>query len=384
MSTQSSMDKFESALLLDDTATARRLVKRKDIDVNRCVRLAAREGLGDVCSLAIAHGAELDGMDQYGDTALCKAATRGHTELMRMLLDQGAGVDGTDVTITTPLMATAINGHADGARLLIEHGAEVNRESLTWPMTALALASMYVVKGGDQPLVADLLRKHGGLNPFNLGSPPPWHEGVEGQRQVEMIEETLGRVHPLPIERDVPAVGKLTVRRARFARVSFLFQLLFTVSLGERAGHELAICLRGDWPFHQSALEKETFRWPLDLLFALAASVAEGAKIKHGDVLAPNDPRFAGVRVPDRIRQWLVVRHESIERARKRRRGVKPVLLIVPHLAKAALKPGKDARERADTKAQVLWKKPAAGEGRNTLVIPICFDAPWVGKGITG
>jgi hypothetical protein len=373
----SSVEKFEMALLVDDIATARRLITRKDVDKNHCLRVAARRGLSEMCALALQYGADIDSMNQYGETALCNAALGGHVEAVNVLLDRGAGVDGGDVAITTPLMGAAINGSVAGARLLLERGADVNRESLAWPMTALALASMYVVKGGDQALVADLLRKHGGLDPFNLEDPPPWHEGVEGQRQIEVVEEALGRVHPLPIERDVPKVGKLTVRRTRFARVSFLFQMIFTVSLGEGAGHELALCLRGDWPFHQRALEKEAFRWPLDLLFALAASVAVGTKLKHGDVLDPNDPRFGGVRVPNRIRQWLIVRHESMEHARKGRRGVKPVLLIVPHLAKAGLKPGKDAREKADAKAQVSWKKPAAGEGRNTLVIPICFEAPW-------
>ena len=50
----------------------------------------------------------------------------------------------------------------------------------------------------------------------------------------------------------------------------------------------------------------------------------------------------------------------------------------VPHLEKKPLKPGPDARAKADHKASVKWEKPAASGGKNNLVVPLCYDASWL------
>ena len=54
------------------------------------------------------------------------------------------------------------------------------------------------------------------------------------------------------------------------------------------------------------------------------------------------------------------------------------MLLVVPHLQKSPLKPGKDALSKADAKAKVAWEKAAAAGDRNNLVVPLCYEGHWL------
>lgn len=346
--------------------------------VNLLMR-AAREGQDAVCSYLL-DLQDVNFVSDRGNMALEYAAGWRRASTVDLLLRAGAWVDSADISIVTPLMAAAIEGDLDIVKLLLDAGAELNREHLREPMTATAWAEFYLVtKQPGLPEVAAFLRERGGINPFNEG-PHDW-TGVVGEPCVKLVEGHLGPVHPWPIEREVRPGEKLTIRRSRFAPKAprrFYFHLLFTVDLGPRAGVELAVCLPREWPLHDRALKKDEFRMPLDLLCQLGSALLSGRRLAHGDLLTRDDPAFAGLAMQERLDQWLCVQHQSIEEQRWREPEAKPLLLLVPNLAKTRIKPGKDALAKADAKAQLPWNLSAAKEGRNALVVPLSYDAPWI------
>ncbi len=340
------------------------------------LHFAAREGQVPICRQLMRSGLLVNAMDEDASTPLCRAASYGHPGAVRVLLEHGALVDGVDVTIRSSLVAASPDGHAEVVRLLITAGADVNREHLLRPFAPLAYAEFYSGVKDTQATIA-LLREHGGINPYINVEPRDW-TGARGQVQLELLEHVFGRVHPVSFQRGLADDETVTVHRTRFSSKKYLFHMLCTVDLAERVGVELALCMRTGWPLHDHALEKDIYRWPVDLVFALAAALLEGLCVSHGDVLESTDPILEKVSVPERIKQWLLVAHESTESVRSKMPGVAPTLLVVPHLAKTPLTPGKKALGRADSKAKVKWDPPAAGEGRNALVVPLCFDAPWI------
>jgi len=332
-----------------------------------------------IVSVLLQHGIPVDVLGDDGYTALHNAALHGDPGVVRVLLAAGAMVDGIVTVRSSPLIGAAIEGHREVAALLLESGADLHRESLRTPLTPLGFANYYRVKNTGQDEVAEYLVSKGAIDPFN-GPEVDW-SGMRGQAQVEAVEATLGRVHPVPYVRDgdVAGVDQVTVFRTRFVAQKYLFQLLFTTDLALVTGYELAVCLLSTWPMHKGALEQATFRWPLDLLFHWAGEAVAGRGFAHGEVVDATSSRDAGVNVPTKLAQWLACNHASFELARERRLGAAPMLLLVPHLLKTPLKPGKQARERADKKYELLWNPSAARTGRNSLVVPQCFDAPWLG-----
>ena len=64
--------------------------------------------------------------DEYGATALMRAAIAGDIATARMLIVNGADVNGRGSGGTTPLMYAANNAHAELAKVLLAKGADVN------------------------------------------------------------------------------------------------------------------------------------------------------------------------------------------------------------------------------------------------------------------
>jgi uncharacterized protein len=67
--------------------------------------------------------------DEYGATALMRAAIAGDTATARMLIVNGADVNGRGSSGWTPLMYAANSGHVEVARVLLAEGADVNAEA---------------------------------------------------------------------------------------------------------------------------------------------------------------------------------------------------------------------------------------------------------------
>ena len=76
--------------------------------------------------LLTARGADVNGTDQYGRTALTMAARYGRIETVRFLLSLGAQPNAESIMQKwkTPLIAARLRGHEDIVSLLIKAGAE--------------------------------------------------------------------------------------------------------------------------------------------------------------------------------------------------------------------------------------------------------------------
>jgi hypothetical protein len=143
-------------------------VNAKDNYGNTALHLAAANDHKDVAELLLAHGAEVNARDNQGVTPLHKAVI-GHAvqiqaktvyvssaDVVEFLLANKADVNIKADNGFTPLHWAALYGHKEVAELLLSHGAEVNAKN----------------NHGDTPLhwavydrqsdVAELLRQHGG------------------------------------------------------------------------------------------------------------------------------------------------------------------------------------------------------------------------------
>lgn len=98
--------------------------------------------------ILLGRGAQVNAVDQWGNTALFIAAREGEVEIVRTLLKAGADVDGRGGAMT-PLAAAALRGNVAVARLLIRSGANVNAvgsNGLTALMNAVKLNRLDVAK----------------------------------------------------------------------------------------------------------------------------------------------------------------------------------------------------------------------------------------------
>ena len=109
--------------------------------------------LGDLSQVEdlLSEGADVNGVDEYGWTALMKASNEGHADVVRALV----GVDGIDVNAVskvgraTALMRASAMGHADVVKVLVEvAGIDVNarnKDGRTALMSACAMGDSEVV-----------------------------------------------------------------------------------------------------------------------------------------------------------------------------------------------------------------------------------------------
>jgi ankyrin repeat protein len=83
----------------------------------------------EVVRVLLEGGANVEGADVVGRTALHAAAYNGHLDICRLLLDWGAKVDALTETQYTPLHFASWLGHLSVVKLLVERGADVGVES---------------------------------------------------------------------------------------------------------------------------------------------------------------------------------------------------------------------------------------------------------------
>jgi ankyrin repeat protein len=153
---------LREAVLMGDVALARRLCDADpSLDVSGDAQFifhdtylmeAIRRGSLDMATFLLDRGAEIEGTDDLGATALMRGAAEGRADIVTRLLDRGADVNHDDWSDQTPLSEAAVNGHREIVDLLLSRGAE---RSL---LDAVAL--------DETDLVAELLR--GGSDPNHL------------------------------------------------------------------------------------------------------------------------------------------------------------------------------------------------------------------------
>ena len=93
---------------------------------------AAREGDLATVERLLAEGADINGVDRYGSTALAGAAVNGHLEVVRLLLERGADPNIAEAFYNSrPLeMALFFADRREVAMLLLAHGAEDRDQAL--------------------------------------------------------------------------------------------------------------------------------------------------------------------------------------------------------------------------------------------------------------
>jgi ankyrin repeat protein len=123
--------------------------------MKRAWRDATRSGdLIKVCDLLDA-GAEIDGLDEHGQTALMNAAHRGDVELTRLLIRRGAGLNHTAKYRLTALMLAVIGNHAEIVRLLVEAGADL---TIQGSQGGFARSPLQYAQESGQTEIAEILR----------------------------------------------------------------------------------------------------------------------------------------------------------------------------------------------------------------------------------
>ncbi|MDE0371739.1 MAG: ankyrin repeat domain-containing protein [Rhodospirillales bacterium] len=127
------------------------------------VHRAVQAGDQDALAAALAAGADVDGLDERGWTALMHAANRGYPLLVAPLLEAGAGLDSRAPDGATALFMATAQGHSEVIAQLMEAGADV---TVPGPKGKTAVDIARVRYGdvdtaredGERPLVLALLR----------------------------------------------------------------------------------------------------------------------------------------------------------------------------------------------------------------------------------
>ena len=93
----------------------------------------------EIVGLLLHYGADVDGADNIGRTALIYAAEEGQETVTKLLLDYGADVAAAVINGRTALISAVAGGHETVTKLLLDHGADV-AAALTNGRTALTYA----------------------------------------------------------------------------------------------------------------------------------------------------------------------------------------------------------------------------------------------------
>ena len=125
-------------VIIDALLTAGAEVKPRNVQM-------AAENWRECLELLVNSGADVNGRDEFGGTALIVAVFRNHTECVNILVKAGADVNEKNRDGDTALTLAISKRHDDIVRILIEAGADVNQEglhfadeSLTTPLISAA------------------------------------------------------------------------------------------------------------------------------------------------------------------------------------------------------------------------------------------------------
>lgn len=159
------------AAMKGDVEAVRQLL-RQGADVNgaqpdgmSALHWAADRGDAELARMLLRAGARTDAVTRIGEYApLHIAARNGHAEVVSALLEGGADLEvRTDPGGTTPLHVAATGGNGEVVRMLLAAGADPNAREAEWKQTPLIFASAWNRVDAIRALL------EGGADP-NLGS----------------------------------------------------------------------------------------------------------------------------------------------------------------------------------------------------------------------
>ncbi|MCX5924888.1 MAG: ankyrin repeat domain-containing protein [Candidatus Dependentiae bacterium] len=79
---------------------------------------------------ALLDGAHINQLNQYGDTVLVLACSKGDTGIVELLLNNGADINQQDGHGDTPLLWACYKGHSAIVELLLNRSAHINQPNL--------------------------------------------------------------------------------------------------------------------------------------------------------------------------------------------------------------------------------------------------------------
>jgi len=140
---------FLQALWREDLPAVRDYLKRgvnpnqSTLDGTKPLLIAAKKRNPELLKPLIENGAEVDGRDENGLTALMWAASMGLEDNVGILIQAGANINGKDNSGLTPLMWATIQGHPRVVEILLARGAEVKMKNLKG-LTAERLSQLII------------------------------------------------------------------------------------------------------------------------------------------------------------------------------------------------------------------------------------------------
>ncbi|EAX99185.1 ankyrin repeat protein, putative [Trichomonas vaginalis G3] len=124
-------------------------------DINKCFVYSSMFSIPSLLEYFLSHGANINGKNKNGETALHTAAWKNSKETAEFLISHGANINEKDKNGRTALHAAAYNNSKETAEFLISHGANINEKDENGK-TALHFAAY-----NNSKETAELLISHG-------------------------------------------------------------------------------------------------------------------------------------------------------------------------------------------------------------------------------
>lgn len=147
----------------------------KTVNGDTPLHTAARRGKIDLIThLVRKQGADINAVDNFGNTPLHSAVHNGHFRVAKLLVDLGANVRTCDKFGNTPLFEAVCNGSRDLTELLLKNGANVNTRN-NHGNTPIFDA---VVRKKSYDIIKLLVEYGSSLNTRNRHGMTPIHDAV--------------------------------------------------------------------------------------------------------------------------------------------------------------------------------------------------------------
>ncbi|ELS01711.1 ankyrin repeat-containing protein [Xenococcus sp. PCC 7305] len=140
----------------------------------------------DIAEILIANGANINALDNSGETPLHKASVKGHLDIFKLLIKNEANVNAVNINNQTPLFEASRCHQFLVVDLLLSHNATVNiTDNQGWT----PLLRAFQKSGGDRTVKALVLRG-ANVNVKNFNEESPLHLAV-AQNNIDIVRLLL-------------------------------------------------------------------------------------------------------------------------------------------------------------------------------------------------